>query len=175
MRPRPERPRRRRLLGAADGRDLDPEVVVPQDLLRRLAPECHSLGAPLRHSNTMPVPLAGEDEARGKLVLPSEDSKGSRRAVGVADVHGEYAIHGRAEKVQLPDAFGVRALDELGLLGMRRHGEERAAKAEEVTRPILADIAGAARSDDLRGEHAARAGQPSVVTPRRRSAIVAAR
>src|SRR2546425_12709795 len=128
MRPRPERPRRRRVLGAADGRDLDPEVVVPQDLLRRLAPEGHSLSAPLRHSNTMPVPLAGEDEPRGEPVLPSEDAKRSRRAVGIADVHGERAIYSRPEKVQLPDAFGVRALDELGLLGMRRHGEERAAK-----------------------------------------------
>src|SRR5712691_9179242 len=63
------------VLGAAQGRDLDPLVVVLQDLLRRFSAECHPLRAPLRHSNTVPVALAGEDETRRQPVLPAEDAE----------------------------------------------------------------------------------------------------
>src|SRR2546421_6584272 len=147
---RPERPQLRSALCAPDRRDVDSLVVVLQDLLRRLAAECHSLSAPLRHSNTMSVSLAGEHETRRKAVLPPEDAERVDRAVGIFDAYRERPLDGRAEKVELTGAIDVRGLDVLGLFGTRRDGEERAAKAEVIPRPILADVARSRRPDDLR-------------------------
>src|SRR5947208_10123488 len=106
---------RQQPLGAADTRDVDPEVVVAEDLLRRLAAECHSLRAPLRHSNTMPVPLAGEDETSRQTVLPAEDAERLRRSVRIPHVHLGRALDRCAKELQLPHAFGVRRIDVLGL------------------------------------------------------------
>src|SRR5439155_25237374 len=150
---------------AADTRDVDPEVVVAEDLLRRLAAECHSLRAPLRHSNTMPVPLAGEDETSRQTVLPAEDAERLRRSVRIPHVHRERALDRCAEELQLPHAFGVRRVDVLGLLGVRGHIEERAAQAEVVAWRVLPDVPATRRSHDLRGEHSAGAGEAHEVDP----------
>src|SRR2546428_1235698 len=113
----------------------------------------------------MPVSLADEHEMRGEPVLPSKDTKRVDRAVGVLDAHGERPLDRRAEELELPCALHVRGLDVLRFLGMRLHGEERAAEAEVITRSILADVAAAARPHDPRREHASGRGKSRQVDP----------
>src|SRR2546430_532794 len=88
--------------------------------------------------------------ARSASASVTEDAARVDRAVGIFDAYRERPLDGRAEKVELTYAIGVRGLDVLGLFGTRRDGEERAAEAEVIPRPILADIASSRRPDDLR-------------------------
>src|SRR5436189_255873 len=122
-----------------------------------------------------PVSLAGKDETRGEPVLPAEDAKRVRRAVGILHVDREGALHRRAEEIELAHAFRVRRLDVLDLLGVSRHGEERAAEAKVVASPVLADVAAPGGPDDLRREHASGAGELRQLDPLRVADIYAAR